>query len=424
MKITEILKNVRQQTGDNAKIMVLEQNKSDEMLQRIIQLAYDTNRFQFGISYKAIHKLLQSGVGTVQTSFEEVIKFMENGLGNKMRTADGKLHFAQMVNSLSDEYKELVLNIIDRNLKIGLNLASLVKIFDFVYDMKYMRCGILDEKTIKNIKFPAMLQVKMDGTYRQIDVTDDVVIRSRQGQVDFNPVLRAIFLRAPKGSYIGELTIHGVPRSESNGLINSNNPPYDNIVFTAWDFIAPNSDETYEIRYKQLCENLPRTRNTNLVLTRIVKNPIEVKNIVTSWMQEGLEGGVLKDFSNLYRNGTSKTQLKVKKVIDADVRIVGFKEGALNSTRAGKIGSLRYETDDHQLQGYVSGFNETFLNEVTANPDNFLGKIMVVRFNDIHKSRNGTYSLQLPRFVELRTDKTTTDDLSRIIAMVGMSETL
>lgn len=421
MNVPEILKNIRQQPGDKAKTLVLEQNKNSELLKRVFALAYDSNRYQFGVSYSTFKRLLKS-VDPVQgttSTLLDVVKFLENS----MSTPDAKIKLAQMTKTLPEDEQELIKDIINRNLKVDIAAKTSAEIFGNIQQMPYMRCGIFDEKTVKNISFPAFLQLKMDGTYRQIDVFDDVTIRTRQGKVDYNLELRSIFLHAPKGTYIGELTIPGMPRVQSNGLINSNDPPVEKIVFTAWDYLQPGQDLPYSERFKQLQEYLPKSNNTKIVLTKIVNNIPEVKEIVSGWMQEGLEGGVLKDFSNKYKSGTSKTQLKVKKIVDADVRIVGFKEGALRSAREGKVGALKYETDDKLVSGYVSGFNASFLDAFSQAPSKFIGKIMTVRFNDIHKNKD-SWSLQLPRFIELRDDKSTTDTLDRIQEMLGMKQVL
>lgn len=449
MNIVNLIDHIRQQPGDNAKMLVLEQNNDNDILRRVLSLAYDTNRYQFGVSANTIEKLIKSRKQNQTTpvtaalslkypieqyssdvatpEFIKAIAFMERDLGCIFRGNEAKLLMASLIDALPSGEQILITDILRRNLKIDLAPTLINKALgsSLIVQMPYMRCGMFDEKSIKNIHFPAMLQVKMDGTYRQIDVCDgEVTIRTRQGKEEYNPILYSIFMKAPVGSYIGELTIPGVPRVESNGNINSNEPDYDRIVFTAWDYLEPNTDKPYSERFTDLQKNLPKSNNTAVVLTKVVNSVQEVKNTVNYWMSTGLEGGVLKDMKNHYRSGTSKTQLKIKKIVDADVRITGFTLGSIRTSREGKVGAITYSTDDGKVIGKVSGFNENILNDATANPQNYIGKIMTVRFNDIHQGKNGKWALQLPRFIEIRNDKNSADTLERIQDMLGMKRNL
>lgn len=436
MEIVNLIDHIRQQTGTNAKLAVLKQNEDDQMLRRVLALAYDCNRYKFGLSHSVLANLIKDrtpcGVfemldNSNHSNWEQVVSFMESKLGRGSNASNVKMEFVKLVQRLSSAEIELVKDILRRNLKIGLASNCINKTLPGTLSagVPYMRCGIFDESSAKNIHFPAMLQVKMDGTYRQIDVGNhDVRIRTRQGKDDYNPVLYSIFNKLPNGTYIGELTIPGVSRVESNGNINSDSPDYERIVFTAWDYLEPDTDKPYSERFKDLTTILPVTENTNVVTTKMVNSIAEIKTIVNGWMSEGLEGGVLKDLNNKFKNGTSKTQLKIKKIVDADVRIIGFKNGSARSAREGKVGALRYGTDDGIVTGYVSGFNDDFLDMVTAQPDKFIGKVMTVRFNDIHQDSNGGYSLQLPRFIEIRDDKDNTDTIIRIKEMLEMPQLL
>ena len=63
--------------------------------------------------------------------------------------------------------------------------------------------------------------------------------------------------------------------------------------------------------------------------------------------------------------------------------------------------------------------------EVTENPDKYIGKIMVVEFNDLSKAQGSdTYALMHPRFMQFRDDKTETDTLERVIQLRDMMKNL
>jgi len=139
-------------------------------------------------------------------------------------------------------------------------------------------------------------------------------------------------------------------------------------------------------------------------------------------MDAGYEGAVLKNQSSVFKNGTNNEQLKMKICIDAETRIVAYQEGRVGTKREGKVGSIVFENDERTIRGRTSGFSDAFLNEVSANREAFLGKIMCVQFNDITKAENHDYySFSHPRFIEIRDDKDSTDTLERVLDMREMA---
>jgi hypothetical protein len=59
-----------------------------------------------------------------------------------------------------------------------------------------------------------------------------------------------------------------------------------------------------------------------------------------------------------------------------------------------------------------SGFTDEDLKSLSANPDALLGKICSVQYNVTITDKFDNRSLFLPRFVEIRSDKSEADDLT------------
>ena len=296
-----------------------------------------------------------------------------------------------------------------------------------------MRCAVLSEKTLKKIKFPAFIQLKMDGTYREIHVADGQVSgKTRSGEEYFNPVLFKEMENFPNGFYTGELTIEGESRFTGNGLINSLNPPYEKITFTVWDYLTDEdylekSKTPYYSRFESLSDIIEKHKSNRvkLVPNHEVNSIDEALKYVSDWMEQGLEGGVLKDKNNVFKNGTSGTQLKIKLKVDAEMRITGFTDGTIGTKREGKIGAIQFSNDEGTIKGQCSGFSDEELDLFTKNKDNLIGKIISVEFNDIVKSENNDYyALSHPRFIEIRNDKDETDTLEKVIQLRDMAKGL
>ena len=176
----------------------------------------------------------------------------------------------------------------------------------------------------------------------------------------------------------------------------------------------------YAQRGKKMMEKIQK-----LIEYYVVQDKESALQQVSKWMGRGLEGGVLKDFNYQFKNGTSKLQLKIKLKVDTDLRITGFTEGTLGTKREGKIGAIQYQNDEGTVQGQCSGFSDAELEYFTTHKEELLGKILTVEFCDVVKSpENDYYALMHPRFKGIRTDKTETDTLERILEMRDMARSL
>ena len=432
--ISDFLSELNESNSSNYKISTLKKYQNSEIVKQLLKLTYDKNNFNFGMSRTRLLGILN------ESNFPEGIDKIDNYLdllqenSGKLSGNSAKEFYSSLLQKLTEDSRVILLNILGRDLKCGINIKNINKVFkNLIPKPNYMRCAVFSEKLVKKIHFPAMLQLKMDGTYREFNVSNGTVsAKTRAGEEYQNEVLFDILKSFPDGYYMGELTIDGESRFTGNGLINSLNPPLDKIIFTCWDFLT--FDEytgkvktSYIDRFNRL-QNLIESRDFNqvkLVENHIVNNVSEALKQVSLWMSEGLEGGVLKDFNNTFKNGTSNTQLKIKLKVDAEMRITGFTEGTPGTKREGKIGAIQFANDEGTIKGQCSGFSDAELEEFSKNKDSLIGKIISVEFNDITKAENNEYyALSHPRFIEIRNDKNETDDLKKVIQLRDMAKML
>ena len=143
----------------------------------------------------------------------------------------------------------------------------------------------------------------------------------------------------------------------------------------------------------------------------------------SEFMNQGLEGGVLKDTNMVFKNGTNQQQLKIKLKVDCEMRIKGFTEGT--GKREGYVGAIIFENDEGTVKGQCSGFSEAQMIEFTKSKEAYINKIISVEFNDLTKSENNDYyALMHPRFIEIRNDKTETDTLEKVIQLRDMAKNI
>ena len=433
--LKDILNELNESNSSNYKLNILKKYKDNSELKKLLELTYNRNKYNFNVSKNCIIKdnpgiLESNGSKTV----DELLSALEILGGGTIRGNEAHQFVCNHLKCLDNDNKEIFLNVLGRDLKIGLNVKSINKVFkNLIPKPNYMRCAVLSEKTLKKIKFPAFIQLKMDGTYREIHVADGQVTgKTRSGEEYFNPVLFKEMENFPNGFYTGELTIEGESRFTGNGLINSLNPPYEKITFTVWDYLTDEdylekSKTPYYSRFESLSDIIEKHKSNRvkLVPNHEVNSIDEALKYVSDWMEQGLEGGVLKDKNNVFKNGTSGTQLKIKLKVDAEMRITGFTDGTIGTKREGKIGAIQFSNDEGTIKGQCSGFSDEELDLFTKNKDNLIGRIISVEFNDLVKSENNDYyALSHPRFIEIRNDKDETDTLEKVIQLRDMAKSL
>lgn len=438
--ISEILQEINQENGSNWKLSVLKKYKDNDLLKRVLKMTYDRVTFTYGIK-----KLLSTDQANGLVDLTTFLNFIERNIVSREVTGHDALNLlkAQM-NLLSESDQLIARGILNRDLRLNLGRTTINKIWpDLIVKPPYMRCGVYSEKTASKINFPAIIELKADGTFRYVIKEDDkITFMTRSGEESTYPILEAefkndIFLN---GVYVGEMLVANCEtRQKSNGLINSDNPPHEDIILQCWDFISLEEfadakhqrtipRTPYSARFATICEITRKYVGVNLqshvseIPNRIVNNIQEALTICSQWMNEGFEGAVLKDINNVFKDHTSPTQLKLKLEIDADVRIIGFSEGTPGTKREKTFGAIMYENDEGTVKGQCSGFTDQQLEDFNSKRAELIGKVMTVQFNDLTRARNSeTYALNHPRFIELRNDKDETDSLERLFELKNMA---
>jgi len=441
MKIIKIVDELNLENGSNYKLAVLKKYAGNETLKRVLQMTHDRVKFTYGLSMRRwnsgeAQERIFNPENPVRYELDEALDFMEYKLSTREVTGNAAAEqMEQLFMYLSVDDTLIATRVLNRDLRINAGRTSINKVFpDLISKPVYMRCGIYNSKTSGKINVKnAIVQLKADGTYREFTVSDgNVSCTSRSGEEYEYPVHFAEMETFPDGHYFGELTVLGkdgkvLPRSEGNGLINSSEPPHNYIIFDAWDYVT--REEYAMAMKKEKCstpyfERLAALKSIlakngsyahiRIIETHVVNSLGEALEHCIEWMNDGLEGAILKDAHSVFRDGTNPQQLKLKLEIDIDVRVTGFKEGNPGTVREKTFGAMIFETDDGMIKGKTSGFTDAQLLDFNGRREEMIGKIITVKCNDITRGRsNDYYALSHPRFIEIRDDKKDTDTLER-----------
>jgi len=327
--VQTFLQEINVENGNKYKTNVLKKYTDNELIHRLLQMTYDRVKYNYGVGLISIQKLTSNHLNESKMELSNVLDILENEFATRKVTGNKALARLQNIyNSLNGADKSILSRIIDRDLKIGLGKTSINKVFkQLITKPVYMRCDTYSSKTAKNINFPAIVQLKADGTYREFhvleaDVTDakNVTCQSRSGESYTYSTFFDYMSNMEEGHYFGELTvkcsdyiieviedkmkksikkcdctkiytdiieeykIHSdnnkeyiLPRAIGNGLINSSDVPEEDLIIDLWDYvtndeyaIAAKKDKKnqcttpYEQRFTKLLSIIDDCENDNI----------------------------------------------------------------------------------------------------------------------------------------------------------------
>lgn len=156
---------------------------------------------------------------------------------------------------------------------------------------------------------------------------------------------------------------------------------------------------------------LPSNSQVKLARQWVVDSMEETQKIYGLIISLGGEGVILKPGHHVYECKRSKSWVKLKQVQDCDLEITGWYPG--EGKREGFIGGFICTDASRTLEVKIgSGFTDVDLKTLSANPDQWIGRVAAVQFNEPITDKFGNRSLFLPRFIEVRLDKNQADDMT------------
>jgi ATP-dependent DNA ligase len=398
MPILSILNQLSSTSKSTEKIAILKQHSDNELLKSVFYNALHP-RFQYYIKQKTF-PVVESFYGI--TSLEDSIQYLLSSLRNREVTGNDAINSVSVsLNSLTADDAEVMKRIVLKDLKCGVNESTVNKIWNgLIPTTPYMRCSG-DEK-LKNIKYPAIVQRKEDGSFCNIVVDNGKVsFFTRNGSTFFvtNIAKELENFRGEPFVLIGEMLVmceNGAVevRKIGNGKLNKLIKTLDVIeshneklskakpaqlpklqsalneyiaemmdidnrtIVNLWDMIplkdwdAGYCSYTYETRFKsvQTLHEQLASDIINVVPSKIVNNEQEAIEYAKAMIAQGKEGAVLKNISAVFKDGTSTEQVKLKAVLDADLICTGWYAGKEGSEFEIGIGGFNMESSCGKLK--------------------------------------------------------------------------
>lgn len=223
--IHTIMAELNESNSTNHKLAVLKKYKDDKFLQRVLKMAYDSVEYTYGVTVPQIEKFTGNPSGKPNLAY--ALDKLADEVSTRNVTGHAALQLvADLLSDLNDKDADLMKKIINRDLRVNFGKTLITKVWpDLINKPIYMRCDVYSAKTAKNIKFPAMVQLKADGMACFTHVTsNEVICYTRSGETfKLNSIQYLSNKRELHNKIIqGELLIEGeLDRAISNGEINS-----------------------------------------------------------------------------------------------------------------------------------------------------------------------------------------------------------
>lgn len=440
-EIFEALQFIADEPSTNAKITYLSEFLDNEDFRLVVQMAYDPF-ITFGIK-----NLELSNLKVGKRTFGNFTYVILGKLKGRDLTGNAARESVWLeLNGMNEESIELFKRIVDGNLKAGFDVKSVNKARKGTLpEICYMRCSLPSHVDLDNWdwKHGIVSQMKADGLFVNISnpLNGDVTIHTRKGQpfdCSAFPELTKAFkeFMACGEQYHGELLVlrdgKFLSRKDGNGVLNSIRlggdwRPSDKPHVVIWDVISLTAllakkcnvkyiDRLHLIdRYDVLSgENNIVGQHISKIESRIVFSIEEAKQHYVEMRKIGLEGTVIKKKSAIWKDGTSKEQVKFKDEKPCDLRILAMNVGSGKNLKT--FGSLLCTTECGELQVSVSGFTDEQRQDIYDNFERHWNQALIhVKYNELTQNSKGEYSLFLPRFDGEAFDKTEADSLARII---------
>jgi DNA ligase-1 len=462
MKIKEIFDEIAAEGGTNAKVAILTKYTDNELLKRVLYLA-NSKRIKFYIKQLPEYPTPRGEMG-----LDSALEALTDLYTRKVTGHSAIGYLVHLLSSCTSEDAYILERIVDKDCKIGLGTTYINKVFKgLIEDTPYMGAVSFDEKKARKVfekGGKGISQIKMDGRYCNAVIRNgEVELESRQGEPTI--LTGAKFLEELSSFedcvLNGELTMDGVSRYESNGIIASlidicsksssrtdkeNEKKLtnfedkhgsffgalDRIRYTVWDRLTVDEyfDKSSKLKYaerlaylERLIENT-KPSNVKIIESAIVHNYAQAMTHFQEVLAEGEEGTILKAWDGEWKDGKPTWQIKMKLEMDVDLRITGFNYGGKGTKNEFLISSFNAESSDGLVKTKPQGLKEDMMKYVTENQDKLLGTILQCKSCGLSSDSNGNYSMLHPAFVMLRDDKDTCDSLESIKEIENMVKTL
>ena len=419
------------------KIATLDEYASDPDFCYLIEFLLNTDKVT-GIKKSKLKKQIKNTSKLLDVQYDSLRDLIEYLLSNNTGT-DQNVYIVQnfinrIQNSPQINEKQIISDIITKDFKCGVtDLTAYGHIPGLERNWRERKGhSLIDNKTgelkIKKILGKNVtITLKLDGfRYKIVKQGDNINIYTSSGKLDNNLVeIIEEAKKLPDGVYDGELIAHGefensTARFNATTKILGKDGEKRGVDFIVFDYIedidAFFNYEEYKLarclRLDKLEEIMEKLNGKFIILVPVYyrdmfvysqKEIDQIYDIYEKATARGEEGIVIDMAYASYIRSKGTSMFKMKPEISGDFKVIELIEG--KGKDAGRLGAFVIEYKDNTVH-VGSGLTDSIREEVWANPDKYIGKLIeVVYLCETKDEKTGLTSIRLPRFKRFRFDK-------------------
>jgi DNA ligase-1 len=417
-RLSVFLEEMNASSSNNAKLATIKKYSDDEFITKVFNYTFNHYK-KYGVHTKVLKK--HSDLVLSENIYDHLFPLLDD-LAERNITGHAAIQAVNtFINTLPEDLHKLIYYILDRDLRMGASLTSILKIIPNI--VPTFKVALAQPYQPSRVNFQTETWYgsrKLDGV-RCIcrKEGNSITFFSRNGK-EFETLknLENEILKIP-GNFIldGEICIVDENGKEDfQGImkeIRRKDHTIKNPKFLVFDYLSLEQFDTQgecsnnsklSIRLSilniVLSENKINTNFIESILQIIIKDEEQFTEMVKEAEREGYEGIMLRN--NISYEGTrSHNLLKVKKFYDAEYTVLKTINGIIRWIENGvtvERETLSSIIIEHKgcLVSVGSGFSKEQRERYYNNPNELIGKTVTIQYFEESQNQTGGYSLRFP----------------------------
>ena len=398
--VFEILEELENTAGSNAKKEILQRHRRNDLLKRVFIAAQDPYTVYFVNKFKMPKPLAFVEVEQHDLDLDAFLTTLLPSLSSREITGNSaKEAVERSFGMMHVSGQKWCQRILLKNLRCGVQESTVNKIWPGTLNSfaVALACTLKSEfvkgegiKILEKVKYPVRVEPKLDGL-RCIAVKQNGVVTfyTRNGTLlETMPKIRLALETADYDNIVLDAETMGKDWNESASVVMSKKTQRDdsNIIYNMFDampledWIAQKSSMTYTTRVSLVhsvvsaCGDSAPVKQVPHIMAQ---NEQELKDYFAKCMDEGFEGVMLKTLDTPYVFKRSDNILKLKPCVTYEGVIVDHYEGRHGSKREHMFGGFEVLLPNGVITRIGGGFNDVMRAEVQlSGADSYIGKIV------------------------------------------------
>jgi DNA ligase-1 len=411
--VSEMVERLKETNSTKDKELILSKYEGFKEVEKFLYYLYNPH-LKYGISESKLDEI-EGSMKNVKEEFvfPDLYSFLVHlSISNINDDLRGQIGI--LLNLIEDKkIKELVKCLLIKDLKVGLGIKTVNKVFKDLIPTHEVQLAKKYEPGKTKLKDKFFVTEKLDGIRCTAYFEgNELKIKTRQGKdiaglVEIEKVLMDQKEKWNRNILDGELISIGSSPEDvykhTMEKVQNKNEAKTGVQFKVFDivplgdFVSKKSTIPYGDRRSKLLslENSLFGYSEFIKLVPVLyegKDENEILPLLDKVVSEGKEG-LMINLDKPYEFKRTANLLKVKKMHTMDLEVVGFEEGT--GKNKNNLGALLVDFKGNKV-GVGSGLTDSLRKEIWENKEKYLGRIAEIQYFEISKDKNGIESLRFP----------------------------